>query len=366
MNRKKTPQEIETAVLLKCARRCALCFGLSHDLSEKHGQVAHLDQDRSNYAEENLAFLCMPHHSVYDSKTSQHKNYTIHEIKAMRESLHEAIALREHVPGGQSAPVPAAAEPDADRFFAERRGLPTTDLVQKIWDGRHWRILIRPTRFAKAQFQTLADCKRFVRSRYVECHSNAAYPIVLPDSAFIEDPSLQAVRCETDIPNDRNEFCECWALFRSGQFVHNRALPNHKEFPNSIHYLEILRVLSQLIEFSSRMVAEGVLTPEAIISISLKNVAGLNLNVPNQFPSTFCKADKIELTQQFAPSELKDRTRDIANDFAVQFCSAFGWSAASAATLRHEQSRLQVETVPSRRHGGSITTRVVPPNASPI
>jgi hypothetical protein len=63
---------------------------------------------------------------------------------------------------------------EVDRFFAERRGLPTTDLVQKIWDGRHWRILIRPTRFAKAQFQTLPDCKRFVRSRYVECHSNAA------------------------------------------------------------------------------------------------------------------------------------------------------------------------------------------------
>lgn len=32
------------------------------------------------------------HHSEFDSKTKQHKNYTIHEVKAARQSLYAAIA----------------------------------------------------------------------------------------------------------------------------------------------------------------------------------------------------------------------------------------------------------------------------------
>lgn len=106
MNRKRTPQETETAVLTKCARRCALCYGLSHDLSEKLGQVAHVDQDSSNYSEDNLAFLCMEHHSLYDSKTSQHKNYTAHEVKAMRSALHDAISRNEHTASSVVKPPP--------------------------------------------------------------------------------------------------------------------------------------------------------------------------------------------------------------------------------------------------------------------
>jgi hypothetical protein len=68
-----------------------LCFQISGDLSEKLGQIAHLDGDRTNAAEDNLAWLCLDHHSVYDSTTSQHKNYTIAEVKAARERLYKLI-----------------------------------------------------------------------------------------------------------------------------------------------------------------------------------------------------------------------------------------------------------------------------------
>ncbi len=132
MNRKRTPQEIETAVLMKCARRCALCFGLFHDLSEKHGQVAHVDQDPSNYTEDNLAFLCVMHHSLYDSKTSQHKNYTAHEVKVMRTALHDAISRKEHASTNAVTPPAAdASEAEETLFVRQRRSLPDTDLASK-------------------------------------------------------------------------------------------------------------------------------------------------------------------------------------------------------------------------------------------
>ena len=80
----------------KSARRCALCFQLKGVLEEKIGQLAHVDRDRSNSAEENLVFLCMEHHSLYDSTTRQHKNYTPQEVLNARTSLYAAIADGRH------------------------------------------------------------------------------------------------------------------------------------------------------------------------------------------------------------------------------------------------------------------------------
>lgn len=95
--RKPIPPEIEASILRKSARRCALCFRLKKDLAEKHGQIAHLDKRRTNPVEDNLAFLCMEHHSLYDSTTRQHKNYTIQEVKSARGELYEAITRGDHV-----------------------------------------------------------------------------------------------------------------------------------------------------------------------------------------------------------------------------------------------------------------------------
>ena len=85
------------AVLDRSRRRCTLCFHLDGDIREKHGQIAHLDQEPSNFAEDNLAFICLAHHSLYDSRTSQHKNYTVSEVKAARERLYTLIESGGHL-----------------------------------------------------------------------------------------------------------------------------------------------------------------------------------------------------------------------------------------------------------------------------
>jgi hypothetical protein len=85
------PAAVETAVLTKSARRCCLCFGLGGDLQEKAGQIAHLDGDRTNNKEDNLAWLCLVHHNDYDSTTSQAKNYTLREVKQYRDRLYTRV-----------------------------------------------------------------------------------------------------------------------------------------------------------------------------------------------------------------------------------------------------------------------------------
>lgn len=93
-SRQQIPKELEAKVLLECARRCALCFQVDLDLGEKEGQIAHVDHNPANNKKENLAYLCLRHHSLYDSTTSQHKNYTPAELKEAREKLHELVAKR--------------------------------------------------------------------------------------------------------------------------------------------------------------------------------------------------------------------------------------------------------------------------------
>jgi len=104
--RRRTSAVVETVVLAKSARRCALCFFLKGDLTEKLGQIAHLDQDRTNAQEDNLAWMCLEHHSLFDSRTNQHKNYTIHEVKVARDKLYELVTAGKHT---VSAPAPTNA-----------------------------------------------------------------------------------------------------------------------------------------------------------------------------------------------------------------------------------------------------------------
>lgn len=74
-----------------------MCFHLEGDLEEKRGQLAHINHERSNSREDNLVFLCMDHHSLYDSTTSQHKNYTDNEVRNARTRLYEAIGNGRHL-----------------------------------------------------------------------------------------------------------------------------------------------------------------------------------------------------------------------------------------------------------------------------
>ena len=89
--RKQPAAEVETEVLLRSRRRCALCFGLRHDLAEKRGQIAHIDRNSANSALENLAFLCLPHHDEYDSRNSQSKSYAPNELRRYRDALYAYI-----------------------------------------------------------------------------------------------------------------------------------------------------------------------------------------------------------------------------------------------------------------------------------
>lgn len=107
MSRQAIPPTIAARILLLSRRRCALCFGLDRDSSEKRGQIAHLNRDRSDSRPENLCYLCLDHHDRYDSKTSQSRAYTAPEVARYRDELYQYISA---VESADTIPSPTMCE----------------------------------------------------------------------------------------------------------------------------------------------------------------------------------------------------------------------------------------------------------------
>jgi hypothetical protein len=96
--RAKLPKAAETAVLTRSARRCCICFALHGDDAVKAGQIAHLDDDRSNNDLDNLAWLCLDHHGQWHTRANVTKGFKPDEVKAYRAQLYRAVeegALRD-------------------------------------------------------------------------------------------------------------------------------------------------------------------------------------------------------------------------------------------------------------------------------
>ncbi len=85
--RKDFSKAVETEILLKCKRICALCFGFKNDRTQKRGQLAHIDRNKANSSRDNAAFLCTPHHDEYDIVSKQTKRITPEELKAYQQQL---------------------------------------------------------------------------------------------------------------------------------------------------------------------------------------------------------------------------------------------------------------------------------------
>ena len=117
-DRASPPTADELRMFADSLRRCAFCFGLNKDHGLKEGQIAHVDQDRSNSKYANLAWLCLPHHNTYDGKTSQSKNLTRKELLHFRDMLYKynaelpistQVILASHANTGQPT-VPSLSE----------------------------------------------------------------------------------------------------------------------------------------------------------------------------------------------------------------------------------------------------------------
>jgi len=179
------------------------------------------------------------------------------------------------------------------RFFEQRRHLPDNPIVDKSFSRARWQISIQPSEFMEAQLKDLRHCEDFIQHNAVRARGFPGLPCVNP-AAIQQDPAGKWIAGEVDhAPNPPWANLERWVLFRSGLFLHNRGLVEHEQLEKNLHYLEVIRLVTQVFRLAARMANEGIVSPRGTIRIKLHNIAGRGLLVPDIIGSFWAQQDAI-------------------------------------------------------------------------
>jgi hypothetical protein len=251
-------------------------------------------------------------------------------------------------------PAPAAAAPTVRpptpalvlslEYFEQRRRLPDSALVKKIWQGPHWRISARPATFRPARFANGAECARFVANASVRSVARwSEYP-------WFTNPHEEGadyIANEIELSDASITHLERWVLFQSAQFVQNMALDEMSLLGGRTHVLEILNTTTALYEFAGRMVDRQIITEPMDITFELNNVAGRRLTWPkdafgleDHIPrDAHCQDAKIIVDDVVAPDAMVNDRRARALAAALALYEQFGWHDPPKDDLAREQYR---------------------------
>jgi hypothetical protein len=141
-------------------------------------------------------------------------------------------------------------------YWEQRKRLPDSGMMMKIWAKPRWCIWSRPEHFRKARFRDLDHCAQFVANASV--HSSARWT-QYPWFSSTPEYGDESVAGEVELDDSEIKHLERWVLFRSGQFVHNLALDDMPVLSGRTHVLEILNIVTAVFEFIGRMADQKLL-----------------------------------------------------------------------------------------------------------
>ena len=242
--------------------------------------------------------------------------------------------------------IPASPQegPEGNEYWQQRKKLPDTDLIKKIWSTPRWRIWIRPTQFKKARFQNLEQCREFMLSSYVLVRRWYPYPYFSVDQIETGDEWITG---EIEHSDGRMIRMERWALFRSGQFVHNRSFDQIEGLGDRVHVLEILDTVTAAFEFAARLADHGFLSGQAAVTFELFGIDGRELTWPKGWFGErdaigrryWSEDETVTLTKLVPVEELKGKRRELALEAALGIYSKFGWRDVPKEDLIREQNQ---------------------------
>jgi uncharacterized caspase-like protein len=222
-----------------------------------------------------------------------------------------------------AAPDPATVAAAHSAYGEQRKRLPDTAVMKKIWSLPRWILWSRPLEFRKARFQNLDHCAQFVVSAGVRAQARwTQYPWF----QLSPEHGIESVAAEIDFPDPSLQHTERWVLFQSGQFVHNMALDRVLPLGKRTHVFEILDVLTAHYEFTARMADHKILNGHIGIAVELYGVAerqlawreDLNLN-------GWCQQDTIGIDNTYTAEQLRNGRRTLALEAAISIYAQFGW-----------------------------------------
>lgn len=227
-------------------------------------------------------------------------------------------------------------------YIAQRKRLPDSELVTKIWQMPHWWIWSRPLEFRKARFRDLDHCTQFVASANVRSHARwSQYPWF----STAPERSEESIGSGIEITEGTIKHFEQWFLCQSAQFIHYLAFDQVVPLGQRIHVLEILDTTTAVFEFLGRMADRRVFTDPVAIAFQLRMVGGRQLTWPQNAlqisdrvdSNAWCQRDSIALDSVYDVTAMISDRRRLALDVAQQIYSQFGWSDAPVKELEAVQ-----------------------------
>lgn len=244
----------------------------------------------------------------------------------------------------QTVSSTATSERDPNQYWEQRKRLPETDLLRKIWSKPYWHVWIRPTEFKRARFQDVEQCRQFILSSEVVIPGWFAYPSFSPQTLERSD---EWIADEMELSTRTVQRAERWSLFRSGQFVHNRGFDEIPQLRDRIHVLEVLDTVTAAFEFAARMTKHVVLSPKIAITFELHGTAGRSLTWPQDYlgdvdgvgGNLWCQDETVRVQRSVTVDELQTRRRELALEVALEIYANFGW--ADPPTQRLDDAQKQ-------------------------
>jgi hypothetical protein len=227
-------------------------------------------------------------------------------------------------------------------YWEERKRLPDSDLVNKIWQMPRWCIWSRPEEYKRARFRNLDHCREFVASAAVR--SNARWS-QYPWFSTTPEQGEESTAYDIEIVEQTIKHFERWVLFRSGQFIHNAALDEVPQLGDRTHALEILEMTTAVFEFVGRMIDRHIIAGRVAIAFELFGVGGRQLIWPRDIfhnsdrvsADAWCRDDSITIDKLFDTGVLSNSRRDLALNTALDIYSQFGWEDPPKQELEDEQ-----------------------------
>lgn len=233
--------------------------------------------------------------------------------------------------------------PEAGEYLEQRRRLPETTLLEKIWSKPFWKIWIRPTEFKPARFRSVEMCEQFILGSEIIVSGWYSFPSFDPKKFEMGKDSISAEIEHAE--NNRIWRAERWTLFQSAQFIMNRSFDQIPQLGERIHVLEILDTVTAAIEFAARMAEQRVLSRNAAITFSLRSVAGRLLTWPqdtytNAVPRE-CWAQDDTITNERAvdSAQLTAERRELALQIVLEILTQFGCTELPLNLLESAQKK---------------------------
>ena len=195
-----------------------------------------------------------------------------------------------------------------------------SELVERIKEQGHWRILVRPTAFVKERIPSLLECEQLVNKCQVR-HRGWYFP-------HTDASRLQRGLEHIELPTDFHLHPEAWRLYQSGQFIFWRALGenNLEGFPGGsphdvqpgewLGVLSTLFELSEAYEFTARLAQEGALSDRFVLDIRLSGMRNRTMDFASHDRSMgmrcTCIEEDLPRVNEYRTAEFVPQARELA------------------------------------------------------